>query len=68
MIKISYDDLFAYLFKNNITSSMVSKKSGVSRNTIAKMKNGEPVHLNAILAICEAYGLELTDVIKIKKE
>lgn len=67
MIKISYDDLFAYLFKNNITSSMVSKKSGVSRNTIAKMKNGEPVHLNAILAICEAYDLELTDVIKTKK-
>ncbi len=67
-MRISYDGLFAYLFKNNITSSMVSKKSGVSRNTIAKMKNGEPVHLNAILAICEAYNLKLSDVIKIIEE
>ena len=45
-----------------------SKKSGVSRNTLMKMKKNEPVHLNVILAICEAYDLDLFDVVKIVRE
>lgn len=68
MIKVSYDNLFAYLFKNNISNSKLSEKTGVSRNTIIKMKNNEPVHLSIILAICEAYDLDLGDVITIVRK
>lgn len=67
-MKVSYEKLFLYFFKNNISISSASKKSGVSRNTLIKMKNGDPVHLNAILAICDAYDLDLFDVIELIKE
>ena len=67
MIEVSYDKLFAYLYKNNISKSELAKKSGVSRNSIIKMANGEIVHMNIIAAICETYDLELCDVVEFKK-
>lgn len=67
-MKVSYENLFLYFFKHDINILEASKKSGVSRNTLMKMKKNEPVHLNAILAICEAYNLDLFDVVKIVKE
>ena len=63
MIEVSYDKLFAYLYKNNISKSELAKRAGVSRNSIIKMANGEIVHMN----ICEAYDLELYDVVEFKK-
>lgn len=65
MLNVSYDKLFAYLYKNNISKSELSKKSGVSRNSIIKMANGEVVHLSIIIAICETYNLELNDVVEL---
>lgn len=67
-MRISYDKLFAYLYKNNISSLKLSKKTGVSRNSIIKMKNNEPVNLSIILAICEAYDLDLDEVIEVIKD
>ena len=66
MLNVSYDKLFAYLYKNNISKSELAKKAGVSRNSIIKMANGEIVHLSIIVAICEAYNLELKDVVELK--
>ena len=63
-MKINYDKLFVYMFKNNISKSELSEKSGISRNTIIKMTKGEPVHLSVIIAICEAYNLALSDVVQ----
>lgn len=63
-MRINYDRLFAYMFKNNISKSELAEKAGISRNTIIKMTKGEPVHLGVIIAICEAYGLSLSDVIQ----
>lgn len=65
-MEISYDKLFVYMFKNNISKSGLAEKAGISRNTIIKMAKGEPVHLSVILAICEAYNLSLSDVIQEK--
>lgn len=68
MLSVSYDKLFAYLYKNNISKSELSKKAGVSRNSIIKMANGEVVHLSIIIAICEAYHLELNDVVELVRQ
>jgi DNA-binding Xre family transcriptional regulator len=65
MLNISYDKLFSYLYKNNISKSELAKKAGVSRNSIIKMARGEVVHLSIIIAICEAYNLELKDIIEL---
>lgn len=65
MLKVSYDKLFAYLYKNNISKSELSKKAGVSRNSIIKMANGEIVHFSIIVAICEAYNLKLEEVVEL---
>jgi DNA-binding Xre family transcriptional regulator len=67
VIEVSYDKLFAYLYKHGISKSEMSKKTGVSRNTIIKMTKGELVHLSVIIAICEVYGFELEDIVEIKK-
>ena len=64
---INYDKLFAYMFKNNISKSELAEKAGISRNTIIKMTKGEPVHLAVLIAICEAYGLSLSEVIQENK-
>lgn len=63
-MEISYDNLFLYMLKNQINKSELAEKAGISRNTINKMIQGEPVHLAVILAICDAYGLSLHDVIQ----
>lgn len=63
-MNISYDKLFAYMFKNNISKSELAKKTGISRNTIIKMTKGELVHMSVLVAICEAYGLALSDIIQ----
>jgi DNA-binding Xre family transcriptional regulator len=63
-VGISYDKLFVYMFKNNISKSELAEKAGISRNTIIKMTKGEPVHLSVIIAICNTYGLSLFDVIQ----
>lgn len=65
-MEISYDKLFAYMFKNNISKSELAEKAGVSRNSIIKMTKGELVHLSVIVSICEAYSLPLSDVIQEK--
>ena len=63
-MEISYDKLFAYLYKNHISKSELADKAGISRNTIIKMTKGEPVHLSVIMSICDAYDLSLSDVIQ----
>lgn len=65
MLRVSYDKLFAFLYKNSISKSELAKKAGVSRNTIIKMANGEVVHLSIIIAICEVYNLKLEDVVEL---
>ena len=64
---VSYDSLFGYMAKHNISKRKLAEKTGISRNTIIKMANGEAVHLSVILAICEAYDLEIEDVVRLKK-
>ena len=63
-MKINYDKLFLFMLKNSISKSELAEKAGISRNTIIKMAKGEPVHLSAIMAICDAYGFSLSDVIQ----
>lgn len=67
-MEVNYDNLFLFMFKNNISKSELAEKAGISRNTILKMTKSEPVHLSVILAICTAYGLSLFDVIQENKQ
>lgn len=67
-MEINYDKLFLYMFKNNISKSELSKRAGISRNTIIKMTKNEPVHMSVILAICEEYNLHLCDVITVQEK
>lgn len=63
-MEINYDNLFAYMFRNNISSSELAEKAGISRNSIIKMKQNIPVHLSVIMAICDAYGFSISDVVQ----
>lgn len=63
-MEINYDKLFAYMFKNNISTSELAEKAGISRNSIIKMKQNVPVHLNVIMAICDAYNFSISDIVQ----
>lgn len=67
-MNISYNGLFTYMKKYNISKNKLSSTTGISRNTITKMENGEPVHLSVIMAICETYDLEMGDIVRLEKE
>lgn len=66
-MEVSYDKLFAYMKEYNISKSKMADRAGISRNSLIKMEKGELVHLSVIVAICEAYGFEIEDVVKIKR-
>ena len=66
-MKISYEKLFYFMFKNNITKTELAKKAKTSRKTIIKMESNEPVSLSVLCSICDAYDLEFDEVVTITK-
>ena len=65
-MEVSYDKLFSYMKEYNISKSRLADRAGISRNSVIKMANGQLVHLSVIIAICEAYGFKIEDVVQIK--
>lgn len=63
-MEINYDKLFSYMYEKHISKSALAEKAGISRNTIIKMEKGEPVHLAIIIAICDAYGFSISDIVQ----
>lgn len=64
-------DLEEMMWKKRIkTISALSEKSGISRHTLHRIKNGEVDKLNVstLISLCEALDCELPDLLVRKKK
>lgn len=66
--KFSYNKLWIILYNRNMTKKALMEKTNISKATLAKMKREESVSLNILARICKELGVELSDVVELKKE
>lgn len=57
--------LLVYSYKK-MTGKDLRAKVGVTTTVMVKMKNNEPVHLEALIKICKALDCNLDDIVEAK--
>ncbi|MBY9080967.1 helix-turn-helix transcriptional regulator [Paenibacillus sp. HN-1] len=65
---ITYEPLRILLVKRSIKKMDFIAKVGISPTTAAKLWNDGYVSLEVLDRICEAYDVEISDVVRRKKE
>jgi len=64
---ISYDRLWIYLIKLNVTPSDLAKQCSFSSATLARMKKKQPVSLDVIDRICLELNCNIEDVVEVQR-
>jgi DNA-binding Xre family transcriptional regulator len=62
---VSYEKLWILLLKRKMNRTELAEKSGIAKNTMAKMWRGETTHMDVLLKICETLNCKLDDIIEI---
>lgn len=62
---ISYNNLWKILIDKNMNKGDLCNKAQISKGTMAKMTNNEPVTLTVIEKICNALQCDIEDVVQI---
>lgn len=62
---ISYNNLWKILIDKNMNKGDLCNKAQISKGTMAKMTNSEPVTLTVIEKICVALQCDIGDVVQI---
>ena len=62
---ISYNDLWKILIDKEMNKSALCSKAKISKGTMAKMTNNEPVTLTVIERICDVLQCDIGDVVQI---
>ena len=62
---ISYNNLWKILIDKEMNKGTLCNKAKISKGTMAKMTNNEPVTLTVIEKICEVLQCDIGDVVKI---
>ena len=62
---ISYNNLWKILIDNNMNKGDLCNKAQISKGTMAKMTNNEPVTLTVIEKICDVLQCDIGDVVQI---
>lgn len=63
---ISYNKLWKLLIDKNLNKSKLSKITGISNGTIAKMTNCEAVTLTVLEKVCRELECNIEDVVEVK--
>lgn len=61
-MSVSYNKLWKLLVDKKMSKADLRKASGVSPNTMTKLRRDEPVMLNVLDKICETLGCNYGDV------
>ena len=59
---VSYNNLWKLLVDKKMSKADLRKASGVSPNTMTKLRRDEPVMLNVLDKICETLGCNYSDI------
>ena len=62
---ISYNNLWKILIDKNMNNGDLCNKAQISKGTMAKMTNNEPVTLTVIEKICDVLQCDIVDVVQI---
>lgn len=65
VMAISYNNLWKILIDNNMNKGDLCNKAQISKGTMAKMTNNEPVTLTIIEKICDVLQCDIGDVVQI---
>lgn len=61
---ISYNNLWKILIDKNMNKGDLCNKAQISKGTMAKMTNNEPVTLTVIEKICNVLQCDISDVVQ----
>lgn len=61
---ISYNNLWKILIDKNMNKGDLCNKAQISKGTMAKMTNNEPVTLTVIEKICNVLKCDISDVVQ----
>ena len=61
---ISYNNLWKILIDKEMNKGDLCNKAKISKGTMAKMTNNEPVTLSVIEKICDALQCDIGDVVQ----
>ena len=64
-MEISYNNLWKILIDKNMNKGDLCNKAQISKGTMAKMTNNEPVTLTVIEKICDVLQCDIGDVVQI---
>lgn len=62
---ISYNNLWKILIDKNMNKGELCNKAQISKGTMAKMTNNEPVTLTVIEKICDVLQCDIGEVVQI---
>lgn len=65
---ISYNKLWKMLIDKNINKGELCNRTNISKGTMAKMTNNEPVTLTVIEKICVELNCDISDVVKMVRK
>ena len=65
MRKVSFNPLWKRLIDLQMTKTELQEEVGISRSTLAKMRNNEYVALEIIERICNALDCDVADVVSV---
>lgn len=68
MYRVSYEPLRHILEEQKMTRSEFRRKVGISETTVTRVMNGQPVSLETIRRICEAFQSPIEKVVRFVDE
>ena len=64
-MNISYNKLWKLLIDKNMKKKDLRVAANISANTIARMGKNEPVSLEVLAKICEAFSCDIGDIVEV---
>lgn len=64
-MNISYNKLWKLLIDKNMKKKDLRVAARISANTIARMGKNEPVSLEVLVKICEAFSCDIGDIVEV---
>lgn len=68
MMKVNYNRLWKLLIDKGMSKTQLREQTGVTTNTIAKMRKNENVSTEVICRICKALNCQITDMMELVEE
>jgi len=63
-MSISYQKLWVFLAKNNMTKTQMRIQAQISTNVLARLGKGKTVSLESLMKICQTLKCDIGDIVE----